>query len=1848
MANYGAPRVARDECGDTLAVMSHAITFKVPGQARACREGAAPERELAGPTPGPARGRVKQSIRPCAQRTGVASYSITATPGEDVVVLRVEDGPELVLHPEAARDLMLAQADLRETEYRRSDGVAPPDVVQAGARLRWAGLEGGASPRTKRGVGSVVISAIEVVTGVGKEQAADLLATEVVKAIDGQVDPGVYALGPDVLLLLKGSNSRLTQMPSVADDGPLLVLIHGTFVETRATFGKLWTQHPPRVRALFERYRGHVYAFEHATLGASPIANALLLAQAAPEGARLHLLTHSRGGLVAEVLARVCADPRLTEAELLPFADGPDREALRQLAELVASRGIRVERVVRVACPARGTLLASRRLDAYLSVFKWTLELAGVPVLPALVELLHEVALRRADPAVLPGLAAMIPESPLLQWLAATETQLPGDLRVVAGDVEGDSVISWLKTLMTDAYFWTDNDLVVQTRSMYGGGPRAAGARFFLDQGGKVTHFDYFANEGTAEAIVDALIDEQPPGFRPIGPLSWAGESSSGARAPVRSDARPASERPAVLLLPGILGSNLKVGDRRIWLSWRFFSGFARLAYGAEADAVAPDGPIRPIYGDLALFLARTHELIEFAFDWRRPLEDEAERLAEAVTHALDVRSASGQPVRIVAHSMGGLLVRTMQLEHPGVWEAMMARPGARVLMLGAPNGGSWAPMQVLSGDDTFGNALAAFGSPLRDHLARQVMAGFPGFLQLQAGLLDPRRDLARSSVWQSLADVDLARMKELSWWHSDDRQLDPYRWGVPSQDVLDLAVRLRRRLDAQVASWLTTFDEQVMLVVGQAGFTPGGVEVGDAGVVYVGAPEGGDGRVAFSSACMPGVRTWQADCEHGQLACLRRAFPAYLELLERGDTARLPALPMSRGAAVAGPARRGAAATGLQSRPARAPRPAEPPSSERQLYALAEDERQTALRVTVVNGDLRLVRLPLLMGHYRAGRLTNSEAEVDRQIGGSMSAALGLGLYPDVPGALKVFVNSRRDPGNPWRPPQPAAVIVVGLGDEGKLPAAEQVTTVRKGVIEWARRLREKPAGAPPQFEIAATLIGSGGVGVSAGQSAQLVAQGVREANERLASAGWPQVEHLQLIELYHERACEAWSALQMLATASPGQYEITDHVESRPGGLLRPPGGGYRGASYDIISALTQPDGHGGTVIAFTLDTHRARTEVRAQSTQAPLLRELVAGACDDQERDNQFGRSLFQLLVPLEVEPFLGGTTELVIELDRGTADLPWELLDTSEARPNVRPWAVRTKLIRKLRETEFRTQVSDPGPDAHVLVIGEPQCDPERYPPLHGARAEAFAVERALAAPSALGKERVRLLAAASDAPGGGPDARAVVNALLERDWRVVHLAGHGELSKRPGDPHGVALSHGTFLGPREIHNLRVVPELVFVNCCYLAAIDRRAMLGPINRPKFAASIGEELIRVGVRCVVAAGWAVEDDKALVFASAFYRELVRGSRFIDAVARAREETWILGGNTWAAYQCYGDPDWTLRRDPVDAQSPCQPRGDELGDIPSSVALVLALQTLAVQSRHHGADPSAQQDRLRLLEARFAPRWGELGSVAVSFGEAWAEAGEPQAAIAWYEKALVCDDGGATLQAAEELGRLRTDRAGVAYRAGDLARAREYVDGAIDLLERVTAVGSSMRREQLCGHAYRRRAALAAEEGRDADETAALVRMREHYAKAEAFALATRSPEAFIRVLERMAAELATEAARPDWPGFDPAALSELKQSLAARIRSEPDLPSLMARAELSLYEALARNELARVSSELEGDFAKLHAQVGDSCVWRPVCELLCLVLPRYAARADTAESEAAMALLMAVETMGEKSQE
>jgi hypothetical protein len=224
------------------------------------------------------------------------------------------------------------------------------------------------------------------------------------------------------------------------------------------------------------------------------------------------------------------------------------------------------------------------------------------------------------------------------------------------------------------------------------------------------------------------------------------------------------------------------------------------------------------------------------------------------------------------------------------------------------------------------------------------------------------------------------------------------------------------------------------------------------------------------------------------------------------------------------------------------------------------------------------------------------------------------------------------------------------------------------------------------------------------------------------------------------------------------------------------------------------------------------------------------MVASASNLQSSDNDIGSTLFPLLVPIELEPYLTGSTEMQIALDSGTAAIPWELLDTASGgrdAGDIRPWAIRTKLLRKLRTKDFRPQVVDADIRAHVLVIGEPKCDPNCYVRLPGARAEARAVAERLRMSGALDPETVIDLISSDDDTSGGIEAQAIIKALLvEGPWRIIHIAGHGAPPQKGGDPRGVVLSDNTYLGPREMQSMRIVPELVFINCCYLGAQDQK--------------------------------------------------------------------------------------------------------------------------------------------------------------------------------------------------------------------------------------------------------------------------------------------------------------------------------------------------------------------------------------------------------------------------------------
>jgi hypothetical protein len=222
-------------------------------------------------------------------------------------------------------------------------------------------------------------------------------------------------------------------------------------------------------------------------------------------------------------------------------------------------------------------------------------------------------------------------------------------------------------------------------------------------------------------------------------------------------------------------------------------------------------------------------------------------------------------------------------------------------------------------------------------------------------------------------------------------------------------------------------------------------------------------------------------------------------------------------------------------------------------------------LRVTVINGDLTFEPEPLLLGHYHATRLTGTESVMNALIGGAMKQSLDMGVYPVAVGSHQIFINSRPNLERGTFMPRPKAVIIAGLGEEGKLRAADLVQTVRQAVIAWAQRTAENNKQAPALFEMSATLLGSGGTGISAGDAARLVTQGVYEANallhgERDHPRKWPQVGHLQLIELYLEQSDRSVAS----ASAASGRHawplrhrgcgEARDGVPSAARGLRLP----------------------------------------------------------------------------------------------------------------------------------------------------------------------------------------------------------------------------------------------------------------------------------------------------------------------------------------------------------------------------------------------------------------------------------------------------------------------------------------------------------------------------------------------------------------------------------------------------------------------------------------------------------------------------------------------------------------------
>lgn len=185
--------------------------------------------------------------------------------------------------------------------------------------------------------------------------------------------------------------------------------------------------------------------------------------------------------------------------------------------------------------------------------------------------------------------------------------------------------------------------------------------------------------------------------------------------------------RRPVVVVPGVMGSELWLGQERIWPNVRTLFTNPELlkltddspleARGVVGDVVVVPNFIKlECYSRLSDYLQeslgyrRGEDLLEFAYDWRRDLRDSARRMAAAVDNWIE-RSGVKPPITIIAHSMGSLISR-YYIEHLGGRHKI-----GRLIVIGGPHAGAPSMLAQLATRVAF-LPFGLLGERLRDLVA--------------------------------------------------------------------------------------------------------------------------------------------------------------------------------------------------------------------------------------------------------------------------------------------------------------------------------------------------------------------------------------------------------------------------------------------------------------------------------------------------------------------------------------------------------------------------------------------------------------------------------------------------------------------------------------------------------------------------------------------------------------------------------------------------------------------------------------------------------------------------------------------------------------------------------------------------------------------------------------------------------------------------------------------------------------------------------------------------------------------------------------------------------------------------
>ncbi len=1277
------------------------------------------------------------------------------------------------------------------------------------------------------------------------------------------------------------------EMSDYDPDAPYFIFIHGTFSNTLGSFSDLkgsivWN-------TLFENYPNKVLAFQHRTLTHSPLQNAIRLAELLPDRAIVHILSHSRGGLIGDIINRYSEENnnargfREKHINLLKEEGRSDWKLLGELEKIYTEKVVTVQKFIRVACPAAGTKLASRRLDHVLNAF---LNLLPGVTGDILSELVMTAVTSKSDVNVLPGLEAQIPDSPFIRVLndPSEEAAIGGKaLAVVSGNGIASFSGKGLLIILGKLFYWRRNDLVVNTDSMYLGAKRQESIQYFFDQGKSVSHFHYFLNKSTLDAIDLAMKAAQGasiPGFKSVDQYEVPKEDRAieyGELVP--DDSLPTWERPIVVLLPGIMGSNLTKNNKELWLHYgrMVIGGLKEIRYN-PVNKIEATSIVKSSYDKLVTWLSYKYDVIIFPFDWRIPIRECADEFNTRMEALLDMASKKNQPIKIIGHSMGGVLVRDFIINHDSTWRKLNDMEGFRLIYLGSPLGGSHRILTVLFGRDDIINKVSKLDLIHTKKGLLRIFRKFPGILGLLPLTSEEEEDYANIQLWERLRTY-----------------MGDEAWPLPSAKDLDDF----RKYRSQVNSWFQDASvdySNMVYIAGLDSQTPVGYYLKDfqpedkkeLGFIYT---REGDQSVSWKLGIPQRMRdnnsVYYTEISHGALANSPEIFEGIEEILSTGKTKFLRQVP--------------------------------PPLIDREKVFRGEPDidfdmseqgflntilglktadrfkvSQIPLSVTVVQGDLRYAKYPILAGHFQNDEILYAEKAIDVNLRKVLSDKHALGLYPGEIGTNYFFRSPKESDFK--------GAIIVGMGEPEFLTSQELSRSVEQGVLNYLIEL----SGSGEEFEkigISSLLMANGYGGLTIESSMKAIITGINQANIKIRELDrniYHTVDHLEFIERYSDRALNCMYSLNSIVKTENDNYNIviaSSQIITKYGVWKRIP----MDASAEWWNRITVKFHPGSQEtseipsLIFGASTSSSRQEVGRVFSSTPLIDLFIAKASTKNNWNEDIARTLFQLLIPNEMKERLGRKGNLSWILDTDTASYPWELLQDNSL--NAKPLCIHTGMIRQLSTSDYRKEIKRVATQ-RALVIADPVLG-GFIGQLRGARQEGHEVAENLSnyySTTALIES----------------DAATITKNFFSKNYSIIHLAGHGIFNEKSPDQSGMVIGNKLYISVFHIKQLPVVPEFVFVNCCHLGAVNDEHEKYYRDRYKLAANIGTQLISIGVKAVIAAGWVVNDGAALDFAREFYKQMLAGDNFGDAVRKARSCIYdrYPGYNTWGAYQCYGDP--------------------------------------------------------------------------------------------------------------------------------------------------------------------------------------------------------------------------------------------------------------------------------------------------------------------------------------------------